>query len=171
MGCPDRAAGGLVRAGVWVWVAGTVGCAATDSSTPRLTSTLLSWCDEELCDWTVEAGSVERVPTWHEREFGAELRGELTVLSSEWTPPDGHLGCFEAALTSRRLEPPLLEVELGPIDDGEPDVWEVPPADYEAWQHRFEVTTTGTLEIRVTKQGGVATLAYLTLTEVDRCSP
>jgi hypothetical protein len=150
------------------------GCQSSEVSGPLGSkSGLLAWCGEELCDWTVEEGSVERVPTWHEQEFGARLDGELTVLSSEWTPPVGQTLCFELALTSLRLAPPELEVTLQADDEPAVPIWYVPPSHYESRQHWFELPEPPTiLRIEVTKRGGDAVLAYLTLAElvpIDGC--
>jgi hypothetical protein len=28
-------------------------------------ATFRMWCGENLCEWTTEAGSIRRAPTWH----------------------------------------------------------------------------------------------------------
>jgi hypothetical protein len=39
------------------------------------------WCGDTLCSWTVEAGAIARVPTWHEQDYGVELIGPSVILS------------------------------------------------------------------------------------------
>jgi hypothetical protein len=166
----------VVRAlGVGLWLLG--GCSSGISPKVADPSALLSWCGPELCGWTIEAGSIDRVSTWHELEYGAGLRGDLTVLSTEWAPSTGDARCLEAALTARRVTGPELEVELEPLD-GEPDpqIWYVSLADYEIREHRFEfAASAGAYRIRVTKRGGEAVLAYLSLGEllpaIAECEP
>jgi hypothetical protein len=42
------------------------------------------WCGEELCAWELEAGAIERIATWHERDSAAELVGPFVVLSQRF---------------------------------------------------------------------------------------
>jgi hypothetical protein len=50
------------------------------------------WCGEELCAWTVEAGEVERVPTWHDRDYAADLIGDDVVLTQRAEVDSGACG-------------------------------------------------------------------------------
>lgn len=50
---------------------------ALDDSTFRL------WCDDSLCKWRTDAGSVLRVPTWHPNDYGVELVGVPTQISQD----------------------------------------------------------------------------------------
>jgi hypothetical protein len=156
----------------WLLLLG--GCGDVEASDPLSAQmALLSWCGEELCGWTVEEGTVSRVPTWHEREFGARLGGETTVLSSEWTPPDTNARCLFFELTAQRLMPPELEVVIEVDDQPALPTWYVLPTDYEIRYHAVELTEPPeSLRIRVTKHGGDAVMAYFTLVEmlpIDGC--
>ncbi len=39
------------------------------------------WCGERLCDWTVSAGQVERVATWHKKDLGVSFLGDHSAIS------------------------------------------------------------------------------------------
>lgn len=39
------------------------------------------WCGNALCKWQVEAGTIEKAPTWHEADAGVELLGSDTKIS------------------------------------------------------------------------------------------
>src|ERR1043165_1367598 len=39
------------------------------------------WCGGSLCKWETEQGSIRRVPTWNEEDYGVELVGKPVVLS------------------------------------------------------------------------------------------
>jgi len=41
------------------------------------------WCDGSPCDWTVEAGEVRPVATWHEADRAAELIGPDVRMSQD----------------------------------------------------------------------------------------
>lgn len=38
------------------------------------------WCGDRLCRWEVDQGSIQKAPTWHERDLGVELVGADVVL-------------------------------------------------------------------------------------------
>ncbi|MFN3197987.1 MAG: hypothetical protein ACE366_06150 [Bradymonadia bacterium] len=40
-----------------------------------------AWCGESLCDWTVEAGTVRKVSTWHSADHGVALDGPQVAIS------------------------------------------------------------------------------------------
>jgi hypothetical protein len=39
------------------------------------------WCGESLCSWRTDSGSLQRVPTWIEDDYGVELTGSDTQIS------------------------------------------------------------------------------------------
>jgi hypothetical protein len=53
------------------------------------------WCGpnaDQLCDWRVDQGHVNKVPTWNEHEFGVELADKGTQISQVSTEGSG---CME----------------------------------------------------------------------------
>jgi len=70
------------------------------------------WCGDALCGWSVDKGDVERVSTWHERDYAALLIGpevELTQVVVPDTGPCGGLGLgFEDGTTPHDLDVRLL---------------------------------------------------------------
>ncbi|MFO0728568.1 MAG: hypothetical protein U1E65_32630 [Myxococcota bacterium] len=43
------------------------------------------WCGDQLCDWQLEAGHIERSPTWDRREIGVALLDDGTALAQTST--------------------------------------------------------------------------------------
>src|SRR5262245_3009110 len=39
------------------------------------------WCGDHLCHWQVVEGSIQKVPTWHDRDYGVELVGPQVTLT------------------------------------------------------------------------------------------
>lgn len=58
------------------------------------------WCGEELCDWTLEAGELRPVVSWHEGEPAVELVGD-TRLARELDWPSGPPTCVRFDIMSR----------------------------------------------------------------------
>jgi hypothetical protein len=45
------------------------------------------WCGPALCYWQTDAGSIERVPTWHPDDYGVELVGTPAAVSQRIDVP------------------------------------------------------------------------------------
>jgi len=39
------------------------------------------WCGDTLCAWQVDAGTIAKVPTWNERDYGVQLVDDQTTIS------------------------------------------------------------------------------------------
>src|SRR4051812_26624916 len=39
------------------------------------------WCGKSLCGWQIDAGSIERVSTWHKKDYGVSFEGTNTQIS------------------------------------------------------------------------------------------
>jgi hypothetical protein len=39
------------------------------------------WCGDHLCHWDLTEGSIQKVPTWHDRDYGVELVGPQVTLT------------------------------------------------------------------------------------------
>lgn len=42
------------------------------------------WCGERLCEWDTREGTIKRVPTWHQHDYGVELVGAPVHLTQEF---------------------------------------------------------------------------------------
>jgi len=85
------------------WLA--LGCSAGEASAnPQVAPRFDLPCPDGPCGWQVSTapyveawearGSVQRVPTWHERDYGVELRGAPVELS-QLVPDVSGAPCFE----------------------------------------------------------------------------
>lgn len=88
------------------------------------------WCGDVPCAWTVDEGSVRRVATWHERDYGVELVGAPVVLHQdvELTEPS----CLRFVLVADVAEDAQVSVEVDAGIDGVVD--ETVPLPSAAWQ-------------------------------------
>lgn len=73
------------------------------------------WCGDRLCDWTLESGAVEPVPTWHERELGVRFAATDTAISQ--LIPNG-ASCFRFDVLADIEARAGLFFELDFLDDG-----------------------------------------------------
>jgi len=119
------------------------------------------WCGDDICGWDVEAGEVERVSTWHERDFAAALVGDEVILSQlgDFTHDDADCLVFE--LLADVGEDAWLTVELDFLDDGivefsepiVPESWEpiylrtVPPEWYRDARVRLYKEGSGEVQV------------------------
>jgi len=92
------------------------------------------WCGVELCEWELLEGEIERVSTWHERDYAVSLVSYPVVLAQEAKRVESSL-CI--AVTSRIEPRAMVYVELDADGDGRID-WSVlvPPSDafrYSSW--------------------------------------
>lgn len=53
---------------------------ATDCGQVIRDSSFDLWCEDELCAWKVTRGSIKKVPTWNEGDYGVELVGPDTAI-------------------------------------------------------------------------------------------
>ncbi|RME25617.1 MAG: hypothetical protein D6798_08540 [Deltaproteobacteria bacterium] len=76
------------------------------------------WCGETLCDWEVEEGVVERVPTWHPADDGVGLLGDPTVISQRVDATSGEVDCIRFELVADVDDGVGLTLEMDFYDDG-----------------------------------------------------
>ncbi len=130
------------------------------------------WCGDHLCSWQLDEGSVERVPTWHRRDFGVALVGERARISQlvVGERPD----CIEFRLLAD-LDPGvqvLLEMDFQ--DDGTAEYSHpIPDADFKPLV--YSIPTPSWFErVRfvLRKQGaGRAVLAQISAYDRGQCGP
>lgn len=127
------------------------------------------WCGDALCAWTVEAGSVRRVPTWHRSDFGAELVGGEVVLSQL-----AHTSatCFVIELQAQRDPGVELGLELDFLGDGTTD-HAIPVTSQDWVPVSFKLTAPSwyqNVRFVVRKRGsGRAVLAHVGVTVGNDC--
>lgn len=128
------------------------------------------WCGETLCAWSVEEGAVERVPTWHRKDFGVSLEGDRVTLAQ--LVDSKSVRCLEVSLQADRDDEVALSLDLDFEDDGVVDYTRAVSAD--DWEREVVLVTPpewyATVRVRVRKEGaGRAVLARIRLDEGEGC--
>jgi hypothetical protein len=121
------------------------------------------WCGDSLCTWTVEAGDVQRVPTWHEKDLAADLIGSYVAISQPLSL-DGRT-CLEIDTLSATEANAQLSLEADFGDDGTVD-WSGPISSAPDWASDSITIPTPSaapsVRVRLTKTGdGRAQIAQL----------
>lgn len=128
------------------------------------------WCGDELCGWVVEAGEVIQVPTWHELDSGAELRGEYVALSQYAPAGPDEAACVEFSLLADADLGAELELQLDFLDDGVVD-WQSPISAEDWSATSYKVRTPVWFEgirFRIVKRGDArAVIAQVRALGVD----
>jgi len=76
------------------------------------------WCGEEMCSWRVDSGAVQRVPTWHKKDYGVALIDDGTQISQLANLGEGRPGCFEFELMVDIDDNAEVIIEMDFQDDG-----------------------------------------------------
>ena len=76
------------------------------------------WCGERLCRWTVDAGAIRRVTTWHELDPEVGLAGPIVRLSRIDAIPHGTKLCAVIAVNVGELSDNRVRLEVDLADDG-----------------------------------------------------
>jgi hypothetical protein len=77
---------------------GAAGCTAGYHERLVRVPALDRWCDDRLCAWTTERGTIRPVGTWHPRDLGASLVDEDTAIEHvmyETSVSEEHCVVFE----------------------------------------------------------------------------
>jgi len=122
------------------------------------------WCGDQLCYWKLERGAIERVPTWHDGDDGAELIGDDVAISQVTAVTSDDTHCIRFAMLADVEETAEVRLEADVFDDGTVDWSERIPTS--SWEKvTFRIGLRGSYEgikFRITKVGsGHATLAQI----------
>lgn len=122
-----------------------------------------AWCGDSLCSWTLEAGAVERAPTWHAKDNGVSMVGASVAISqlTEVDSFDGHCVAFD--LVADVATDAEVRLQMDVSGDGSIDYDErLPSSDWRALAYRVRMPETYVgVRFRVVKQGGHAVLANI----------
>lgn len=113
-----------------------------------------AWCGDQLCEWDVDEGQVEKTPTWHEDDFGVALLGARTTISQR---SEKSFDCFDVDLLTDIEPGTTVVLEMDFADDGAVEYsqpidgrdWKrleyqvTPPADYESVRISVRKLNTG----------------------------
>jgi hypothetical protein len=90
------------------------------------------WCGETLCNWQVEQGSIARAPTWHERDYGVDLVGDVVQLSQQGAFGDDRPDCLAYELLASIDGKAQVALKMDFDGDGTVEFTQVLPIG--AWQ-------------------------------------
>jgi hypothetical protein len=129
------------------------------------------WCGDHLCHWDLIEGSIQKAPTWHERDYGVELLGAPVTLTQR--PDITSVRCLEFKVIADIDPAAAVFVELDFRDDGTTEYSEQLPS--ASWQPlTFQVSAPSwydALRLTVRKQSdGHAVLARLELGDGQGCT-
>ena len=133
-------------------------------------STFRLWCGEKLCDWQLDAGHVNRVPTWHPNDYGVELADTPTQISQETSEGSD---CMEFSAVANVAASANVQVGVDYDLDGTVDHWEtIPESDWHVTKTLlYGPVGAAHLNFVVRKNGdGRAVLAEIRLQRVTTCS-
>lgn len=131
------------------------------------------WCGDALCNWEVEAGSVQRVPTWHPSDSGASLVGGVVAISQYADVNAAGADCIRFDLTGDAADNVQMSIEMDFYDDGIVEVSHPMTTD-DYREVSYTVTAPDQFEgirFRVRKVGeGTAVLAQVRARAVDQAN-
>ena len=132
------------------------------------------WCDDQLCGWSVDEGEVQRVPTWHSQDYGAELVGDLVVISqvlevTSFDQPE----CLSFDMVVDVEANASLTIEMDFLDDGHVE-YSHPIPSYDWTPVRYDITPPSyytSVRFIVRKEGsGRVVLGKIRVSAGDSCT-
>ncbi len=113
------------------------------------------WCGDTLCAWKLERGTIERAPTWHEKDAGVAFTGDDDAIE-QFAPVndgDGHCIVFDLIADVDLGADVMLNIDIegdGSVERSEP----IPTSHWQPLQYaiaiappfdgvRFEITKHG----------------------------
>lgn len=122
------------------------------------------WCGDRLCDWKVEKGDAQKVPTWHDGDDGVSLVGD-DVAIAQMTPVNSDDGtCIEFSMLTDIATDAEVHLQFDVFGDGSVEHDErVPtahwaPVSFKVWL----ASPYNGIKFRLTKTGpGQAVLAEI----------
>ena len=130
------------------------------------------WCGDALCDWQVDVGGVEKVPTWHERDYGVRLVGDPAQISQALPFTSDELSCIHFDLVANVDDSTDVTLTMD-FDGGAFSHQEIIPSG--AWTplsyHLVTPSYFQSLRIAIRKTGaGNAVLAQIQASKASDCS-
>jgi hypothetical protein len=129
------------------------------------------WCGDSLCAWTVERGTISKVPTWNEGDPGVSLDGDDVAIDqvSPVAASDG--GCIELDLIADVDDQAQVDLNFDIYDDGTNDSSQrIPTASWQPMSFVVNIDSDAWsgMKFEITKQGsGHAVIAQLSASVLD----
>lgn len=74
------------------------------------------WCGDRLCEWELESGEIDRIPTWHEQELGLRFASRDTAISQKLDIDPG--ACLFFRILADVSPAANFRLEFDVLDDG-----------------------------------------------------
>jgi hypothetical protein len=133
-------------------------------------TSLDNWCEQNLCDWRTDVGTIERVETWHQYDYGASFVASPTQISLA-TKQNQHR-CFEIDAIADIAADANLEIGVDYNDDGHVERRQrIQLVGWKSAPFRVPAPVAyDSLRVTVRKEGtGRAVLGLLRLTPMEPC--
>lgn len=130
------------------------------------------WCGDELCFWDVEAGQIEKAPTWHNTDFGVRFIGPIAAIS-QVSNIGSETNCLQFRAVANVELGVTVTVEVDYFNDDSYEVSQtIPTSDWARIEFELPTPTSFRLaKFRVRKQGpGEAVLAEVQVNRSDKCN-
>lgn len=108
------------------------------------------WCGDQLCEWRLAVGEIERVPTWHDHDYAVELVGAPVHLEQRFASSVS--GCVLVELIADVEPDAAVTIAIDEDGDLRPEwVAEVDRTGFRrmSWQIEIDVTGPNTAGIPV----------------------
>jgi hypothetical protein len=132
------------------------------------------WCGKSLCDWETTEGTIRKVSTWDEHEYGVDLASTPSMITQEANlgALDGQ--CVDFTILGKVDPEARVELELDFSDDGVIDFTEtVPGLDWQKidLQAKLPEQPFRGLAVSLAKHGrGTSIFAQLSASDSSSCS-
>lgn len=126
------------------------------------------WCGDQLCEWELESGGIERTSTWHERELGIRFAERDTAISQKLDIDAG--ACLLFRLLADVSPGADLRLEFDVLDDGSVDQSQrITLRRFQAAEFLELVPAwTDQVRIRLTARGGSIRIAQVRVRSIAR---
>jgi hypothetical protein len=125
------------------------------------------WCGDALCAWHVDEGTIDKVPTWHARDYGVALVSRSTTISQILPYGSADLTCLHFKLLAD-IDPSVNVVLDLAFDDGNSHVLQtLSTGPWTAIEYHL-VTPTYFRSLRVSIRKSGAGRAVLAQIQVDK---
>jgi hypothetical protein len=134
--------------------------------------TFRDWCGDALCDWTLDSGRIQRVPTWNADDFGVSFLDPGTQISQVTSESQATCLLFKTVADIDPAAQMTLLVDFG--NDGHID-FQAPLGATDWHEVQAEISAppqyTG-ITFHVRKEGtGTAVLAEMQVLSTTGCAP
>ena len=122
------------------------------------------WCGDRLCDWKIEKGDAQRVPTWHDGDDGVEMVGDDVLITQQTAVNSGDGTCIEFSMLTDVALDADVRLQFDVFGDGTIDYEQrIPTATWAPVSYLVKIPAPyNGIQFRLLKKGsGQAVLAEI----------